>query len=114
MGLPTGNIDTNKPINRALLSTSKEPRGLFLIEKKEMERPPINDIRAIVLVVEVDNLEETLARAKTFESFVTKTITDVTPEGETFSEAMILSPAGHAILVYQLGVNTEIKNRSSL
>ena len=104
---PVFNIDINKPINRALLSTSKEPRGLFLIEQKEMERPSINDIRSVVLVVEVESLEETLARARTFGSFVTETITDVTPEGEDFFEAMILSPAGHAILVYQLGVNTE-------
>ena len=111
---PVFNIDTNKPINRALLSTSKEPRGLFLIEQKDMERPSINDVRSVVLVVEVESLEETLARARIFGSFVTETITDVTPEGENFSEAMILSPAGHAILVYQLGVNTEIKNKGSL
>ena len=111
---PVFNIDTNKPINRALLSTSKEPRGLFLIEQKEMKRPSIDDIRSVVLVVEVDSLEETLNRAKIFESFATETITDVTPEGKTFSEAMILSPAGHAILVYQLKATKEIKNRSSL
>ena len=111
---PVFNIDTNKPINRALLSTSKEPRGLFLIEQKDMGRPSINDVRSVVLVVEVESLEVTLARARIFGSFVTETITDVTPEGEHFSEAMILSPAGHAILVYQLGLNTEIKNRSSL
>tara|TARA_X000001036_G_C20470400_1_gene721273 strand:+ start:56 stop:622 length:567 start_codon:yes stop_codon:yes gene_type:complete len=111
---PVFNIDTNKPINRALLSTSKEPRGLFLIEQKDMKRSSIDDIRSVVLVVEVDSLEKTLTRAKIFESFATETITDVTPEGETFSEAMILSPAGHAILVYQLKANKEIKNRSSL
>ena len=79
-----------------------------------MKRPLIKDIRSVVLVVEVDSLEETLTRAEIFKSFATETITDVTPEGKTFSEAMILSPAGHAILVYQLKANKEIKNRNSL
>ena len=33
---------------------------------------------------------------------VSEAVTDVTPEGMRFSEAMITSPAGHAILVYEL------------
>ena len=33
---------------------------------------------------------------------VSETVTDVTPEGMRFSEAMITSPGGHAILVYEL------------
>ena len=33
---PVFNVDSNKPIRRALLSSATEPRGLFLIERLQM------------------------------------------------------------------------------
>ena len=100
---PVFNIDVSRPIRRALLSTGTEPRGLFLIEHP---RSPWADDRqptAVVTVVQVSNIEQTLARAQAFGTQVSETETDVTPEGAPFSEAMITSPGGHAILVYQVG-----------
>jgi hypothetical protein len=37
---------------------------------------------------------------------ITETVTDVTPEGATFAEAMVTSPGGHALLLYQIGTAT--------
>ena len=44
----------------------------------------------------------TLGKAKAFGVAVSETVTDTTPEGMRFSEAMITSPGGHAILIYEL------------
>jgi hypothetical protein len=41
--------------------------------------------------------------ARIFGAPVSESVTDVTPEGMRFSEAMITSPGGHAILVYEIG-----------
>ena len=62
---------------------------------------------AVVTVVQVSRIEETLARAQAFGAPVSETETDVTPEGVPFREAMITSPGGHAILVYQVGESSE-------
>ncbi len=99
---PVFNIDASKPIRRALLSTSAEARGLFLIEHPEAPAPDPDKPTAVVTVVEVESIESTLALAKAAGAPVSETITDVTPEGMRFSEAMITSPGGHAILVYEL------------
>lgn len=100
---PVFNIDASQPIRRALLSTSREPRGLFLIEHPEA--PPANPEvpTAVVTVVEVADIQATLNRAAKFGAPVSETVTDITPEGLRFSEAMIISPGGHAILVYEIG-----------
>ena len=100
---PVFNIDASQPIRRALLSTSREPRGLFLIEHPEA--PPANPEvpTAVVTVVEVADIQATLNRAAKFGAPVSETVTDITPEGLRFSEAMITSPGGHAILVYEIG-----------
>ena len=99
---PVFNIDASKPIRRALLSTSTEARGLFLIEHPEAPAPDPAKPTAVVTVVEVESLDETLALAKAAGAPMSETVTDVTPEGMRFSEAMITSPGGHAILVYDL------------
>ena len=57
----------------------------------------------MVTVVQVKSLEQTLARALAFGAPISQTEKDVTPEGVSFNEAMITSPGGHAILVYQVG-----------
>ena len=100
---PVFNIDVSKPIRRALLSTSTEPRGLFLIEHPEAPAPDPAKPTAVVTVVEVESIDNTLALAAAAGAPVSETVTDVTPEGMRFSEAMITSPGGHAILVYELG-----------
>ena len=56
----------------------------------------------MVTVVEVKSIDETLALARAAGAPVSETVTDVTPEGMRFSEAMITSPGGHALLVYEL------------
>ena len=99
---PVFNIDASKPIRRALLSTSTEARGLFLIEHPEVPAPDPNQPNAVVTVVEVESINNTLALAAAAGVPVSETVTDVTPEGMLFSEAMITSPGGHAILVYEL------------
>ena len=99
---PVFNIDASKPIRRALLSTSTEARGLFLIEHPEAPAPDPDEPTAVVTVVEVESIDDTLALAAAAGAPVSETITDVTPEGMLFSEAMITSPGGHAILVYEL------------
>ena len=99
---PVFNIDTSEPIRRALLSTSTESRGLFLIEHPEAPAPNSDKPTGVVTVVQVQNIDHTLALAGSAGAPVSETVTDVTPEGMQFSEAMITSPAGHAILVYEL------------
>ena len=99
---PVFNIDAGKPIRRALLSTSTEARGLFLIEHPEAPVPDPEKPTAVVTVVKVERIDETLALARAAGAPVSETFTDVTPEGMRFSEAMITSPGGHAILVYEL------------
>jgi catechol 2,3-dioxygenase-like lactoylglutathione lyase family enzyme len=100
---PVFNIDVTKPIRRALLSTSTEPRGLFLIEHLASSVPDPGHPTAVVTVVQVENIEKTLEAARVFGAPISETVTDVTPEGMRFIEAMITSPGGHAILVYELG-----------
>ena len=99
---PVFNIDASKPIRRALLSTSTEARGLFLIEHPETPAPDPDEPTAVVTVVEVESIDNTLALARAAGAPMSETVTDVTPEGMLFSEAMIISPGGHAILVYEL------------
>jgi catechol 2,3-dioxygenase-like lactoylglutathione lyase family enzyme len=99
---PVFNIDASKPIRRALLSTSTEARGLFLIEHPEAPTPDPDKPTAVVTVVEVESIDHTLARAEAAGAPVSETVMDITPEGMRFSEAMITSPGGHAILVYEL------------
>ena len=98
---PVFNIDSDKPIRRALLSTATEPRGLFLIEHKPMPSASATAPRSVVTVTQVDDLEATLLRASEFGSETTDVVSDITPEGASFAEALIMSPGGHAILVYQ-------------
>ena len=44
---------------------------------------------------------------------VSETVTDVTPEGLRFSEAVIASPGGHAILVYEIStLANQAKNQT--
>ena len=99
---PVFNVDASKPIRRALLSTATEARGLFLIEHRDAPQFDSDRPTPVVTVVEVPHLSDTLASARAFGVAVSETITDTTPEGMRFSEAMITSPGGHAILVYQL------------
>ena len=98
---PVFNVDSGKSIRRALLSTASEPRGLFLIEHLQLELPKKTAPRPVVTVVQVDDLAATLDRATEFGSEVSDVITDITPEGASFAEALMMSPSGHAILVYQ-------------
>ena len=98
---PVFNVDSAQPIRRALLSTATEPRGLFLIERLQMPLLDKTAPRPLVTVVQVDDLAETLDRATQFGSDVSEVITDTTPEGASFAEALVMSPSGHAILVYQ-------------
>ena len=98
---PVFNVDSAKPIRRALLSTATEPRGLFLIEHRQLPLLDKTAATPVVTVVQVDDLEATLARAMQFGSEVSEVITDITPEGASFAEALLMSPSGHAILVYQ-------------
>ena len=80
------NIDASVPIRRALLSTSREPRGLFLIEHPNAPPPNASLPTAIVTVIQVDDLSETMARAERFGVSTTATVTDVTPEVAHFVE----------------------------
>lgn len=97
------NIDASLPLRRALLSTSREPRGLFLIEHPNAPPPDPALPTAVVTVIQVDDLSELMARAERFGVSTTEMVTDVTPEGATFAEAMVTSPGGHALLLYQIG-----------
>ena len=98
---PVFNIDSDKPIRRALLSTATEPRGLFLIEQQPLPPPDATAPRSVVTVSQVDDIESTLLRAIEFGSETSDVVSDVTPEGASFAEALIMSPGGHAILIYQ-------------
>ena len=72
-------------------------------EHPEAPAPDPAKPTAVVTVVEVESIDNTLALAAAAGAPVSETVTDVTPEGMRFSEAMITSPGGHAILVYELG-----------
>ena len=98
---PVFNIDSDKPIRRALMSSATEPRGLFLIEHKPMPSANATAPRSVVTVTQVDDLQATLLRAIEFGSETSDVVSDVTPEGASFAEALIMSPGGHAILIYQ-------------
>ena len=110
---PVFNIDASQPIRRALLSTSQEPRGLFLIEHPDT--PLANPLvpTAVVTVVEVADIQGTLSRAAKFGAPVSETVTDTTPEGMRFSEAMITCPGGHAILVYEIGALSDTEGQQT-
>ena len=73
-----------------------------MIEHPEAPAPDPDKPTAVVTVVEVESIDHTLARAEAAGAPVSETVTDITPEGMRFSEAMITSPGGHAILVYEL------------
>ena len=96
------NIDASKPIRRALLSTSTESRGLFLIEHPDAPRPNPERPTGVVTVVQVQSIDNTLALAEAAGALVSEIVTDMTPEGMRFSEVMVASPGGHTILVYEL------------
>ena len=100
------NIDASVSLRRALLSTSQEPRGLFLIEHPNAPPPDAALPTAVVTVIQVDDLSQAMARAERFGMPTTEMVTDVTPEGATFAEAMVTSPGGHALLLYQIGTAT--------
>ena len=103
---PVFNIDVTQPIRRALLSTKTEPRGLFLIEHPVAPQSNSEAVNAVVTVIQVVDLDQTLRAARVFGSPLTDMVSDVTPEGLPFSEAMITSPGGHAILCYEMGALT--------
>ena len=100
------NIDASLPLRRALLSTSQEPRGLFLIEHPTAPLADAALPTAVVTVIQVDDLSELMARAERFGVSTTEMVTDVTPEGATFAEAMVTSTGGHALLLYQIVTTT--------
>ena len=100
---PVFNIDATKPIRRALLSTKTEPRGLFLIEHPSVSPANGDTVNSVVTVIQVLDLDQTLRAARVFGVFHTGMVSDVTPEGMPFSEAMITSPGGHAILCFEMG-----------
>ena len=89
---PVFNIDAGQPIRRALLSTETEPRGLFLIEHESMPPPDREAVNAVVPVIQVPDLYGTLTAAGVFGAMHSDVITDLTPEGLTFGEALITSP----------------------
>ena len=74
-----------------------------MIEHPEAPAPDPAKPTAVVTVVEVESIDTTLALAAAAGAPVSETVTDVTPEGMRCREAMITSPGGHAILVYELG-----------
>ena len=73
-----------------------------MIEHPEAPAPDPDKPTAVVTVIEVESIDNTLALAAAAGAPVSETVMDVTPEGMLFSEAMITSPGGHAILVYEL------------
>ena len=72
---PVFNIDVSRPIRSALLSTETEPRGLFLVEHPRSPRADDRQPTAVVTVVQVSHIEETLARAEAFGAPVSETET---------------------------------------
>ncbi len=73
-----------------------------MIEHPEAPAPDPDKPNAVVTVIEVESIDNTLALAVAAGAPVSETVTDVTPEGMLFSEAMITTPGAHAILVYEL------------
>ena len=73
-----------------------------MIEHPGAPAPDPEEPNSVVTVVEVDSIDNRLALAAAAGAPVSETVADVTPEGMLFSEAMITSPGGHAILVYEL------------
>lgn len=98
---PVFNIDSRQPIRRALLSTAVEARGLFLIEHSDYTENKPEAPRAVVTVVQVADLTSVMTRASEFGAQTSEMVKDVTPEGASFAEALVMSPAGHPILVYE-------------
>ena len=95
------NIDASKDIERALLSTRTEQRGLFLIEQAKMPDRKPSDINPVVLVIETDDLVALVERARAMDITTGAIVHGTAAEGFQFSEARIVSPAGHVLLVYQ-------------
>ena len=75
-----------------------------MIEHPEAPASDPDEPTDFVTVVEVESIDNTLALTGAAGAPVSETVTDVTPEGMLFSEAMITSPGGRAILVYELSI----------
>ena len=56
----------------------------------------------VITVVEVESIDNTLALAAAAGAPVSETVTDFTPKGMIFSEAMVTIPGGHARSVFEL------------
>ena len=102
---PVSNIDAGQPIRRALLSTETEPQGLFLIEHEAMPPPNREAVNAVVTVIQVPDPYGTVTAAGVFGAMHSDVITDVTPEGLTFHEALIASLGRNAVLVCEIGAS---------
>jgi hypothetical protein len=111
-----GRCSTSMPPNRSgalCYPPVRNPAGFFLIEHPDT--PLANPLvpTAVVTVVEVADIQATLNRAAKFGAPVSETVTDTTPEGMRFSEAMITSPGGHAILVYEIGALSDTEGQQT-
>lgn len=95
------NIDTNRPFNRALLSTSTEQRGLFIFEQPNMRQLSASESRNFALVVETHDLDALKKRSIDFGIVPAAIISDVSSDGGIFREMLVVSPGGHAILVFE-------------
>ena len=92
-------IDASQSIRRAMQSTKRESRGLFLIGYTAMS-PSIGEaINAAVTVLHLPDLQWTLAPAGEFGVLNSDVVTDVTPEGLTFGGELLSSPDGHTVLI---------------
>ncbi len=88
-------------MNRAVLSTSTEPRGFFLLEQPGMVITKPSELRNIVLVVETDDLTALKLIALEFSARSYSVVSGKTSDGGRFKEMLILSPRGHGVLVFE-------------
>ncbi len=102
---PVLKIDASQSIRRAMLSTKRESRGLFLIGYTAMSPSISEAVNGAVTVFHVPDLYWTLASAGEFGTLNRDVVTDVTPQGLTFGEELLSNPGGYAVRIYAEGVS---------
>ena len=95
------NLEHDRPVRVALLSTSTESRGLFLAELPEMRIPARDEPAVSLIVIEVADLEAVQQRAAEAGYETIDPQFGSAPDGTRYGEVLIVGPARHHILIFQ-------------
>lgn len=97
------NIEAGSNIPRALFSSSKEERVLFVMETDDALQYQTFDKRPSAMVIQTDNLAAVKKRAKAYGFVVGNSNVDANSQSkQQLHETTIIGPGGQAVLVYEL------------